>query len=264
MSKMLLRRLDDYQSWQVSFAGASVLIDPWLTSEPITGSFDRQHTEGFISQKEIASERGIIAAILLCTSVNDHLRAETLKAMKDVPVHGNSKAAKAARAVGCTSTHAHQVGETFLVDCPEGGTISIAVTKTGLPLGLIAVGFLLEAFDGDHISCGRLWIEPHQPTTATAHVLKQVDVVVFPTQSVLAVVMPVTAGSRKTAKATLASRAHTLVPTSTNPRRDMRLWQKMAYYVTGSNAAVQRGLAASNTQLVALRTGDWLEVKVGR
>jgi L-ascorbate metabolism protein UlaG (beta-lactamase superfamily) len=137
---MLLRRLDDYQSWQISYAGTSILIDPWLTPEPIRGAFDRQHPAGFTSLRDLQLESGSIGAIVLCTSVNDHLRAETLKLISDVPVHGNLKAAKAARAAGCTSTHAHEVGETFVVVCTEGGEIRVTVTKTGLPLGLIAVG----------------------------------------------------------------------------------------------------------------------------
>jgi L-ascorbate metabolism protein UlaG (beta-lactamase superfamily) len=94
---MLLRRLDDYQSWQISFAGTSILVDPWLTPEPIRGAFDRQHPAGFTSLRDLQLESGSIGAIVLCTSVNDHLRAETLKLMSDIPVHGNLKAAKAAR-----------------------------------------------------------------------------------------------------------------------------------------------------------------------
>ena len=55
---MLLRRLDDYQSWQISFAGTSILVDPWLTPEPIRGAFDRQHPAGFTSLRDLQLESG--------------------------------------------------------------------------------------------------------------------------------------------------------------------------------------------------------------
>jgi L-ascorbate metabolism protein UlaG (beta-lactamase superfamily) len=261
---MLLRRLDDYQSWQISYAGTSILIDPWLTPEPIRGAFDRQHPAGFTSLRDLQLESGSIGAIVLCTSVNDHLRAETLKLMSDVPVHGNLKAAKAASAVGCTSTHAHQIGDTFTVACSEGGEIRITVTQTGLPLGLIAVGYLFEAIDAENNSAGRVWIEPHQPTKETAQLLGNVDVAVLPTQSVVAVVLPVTAGPKKSAQAAKVANARALVATATQPRRDMKLWQKALYYVNGSNAHAHNQLVGTNTQFIELRTGDWLDVKSGR
>ena len=261
---MLLRRLDDYQSWQISFAGTSLLIDPWLTPEPISGGFDRRHTPGFVSWRDLQLESGSIGAVALCTSVNDHLRSETLQLLADVPVHGNLKAAKAARAAGCTSTHAHQVGDIFELPCTEGGRIVVTVTQTGLPLGLIAVGYLVEAFDKDDVSGGRVWIEPHQPTTSTARLLDHVDVAVLPTQSVVAVVLPVTAGPKKSVAAAKSVQARAFVPTATQPRRDMSLWQKALYYVTGSNAATQRRLAGSKTEFIELRTGDWLDVQSSR
>lgn len=261
---MLLRRLDDYQSWQISFAGTSILVDPWLTPEPISGAFDRLHPAGFTSLRDLQLESGSIGAIVLCTSVNDHLRAETLKLLSDTPVHGNLKAAKAARAVGCSSTHAHQVGDSFAVSCNEGGEIRVTVTQTGLPLGLIAVGYLFEAFDDDQNSAGRVWIEPHQPTRATAEKLSHVDVAVLPTQSVLAVVLPVTAGPKKSSQAARLANARALVPTATQPQRDMKLWQKALYYVSGSNAHAHNQLVGSETQFIELRTGDWLDVKSGR
>lgn len=261
---MLLRRLDDYQSWQISFAGTSILVDPWLTPEPIRGAFDRQHPAGFTSLRDLQLESGSIGAIVLCTSVNDHLRSETLKLMSDVPVHGNLKAAKAARAAGCTSTHAHQVGDTFTIDCSEGGEVRVTVTQTGLPLGLIAIGYLFEAIDPENNSAGRVWIEPHQPTKATAQLLGNVDVAVLPTQSVVAVVLPVTAGPKKSAKAAKIANARALVATATQPQRDMRLWQKALYYVAGGNAQTHNQLVGSQTQFIELRTGDWLDVKSGR
>lgn len=261
---MLLRRLDDYQSWQISFAGTSILVDPWLTPEPIRGAFDRQHPAGFTSLRDLQLESGSIGAIVLCTSVNDHLRAETLKLLSDTPVHGNLKAAKAARASGCTSTHAHEVGESFTVACSEGGEIRVTITQTGLPLGLIAVGYLFEAFDDEKNSAGRVWIEPHQPTKATAEGLGRVDVAVLPTQSVVAVVLPVTAGPKKSAQAAKLANARALVATATQPQRDMRIWQKALYYVNGSNAHAHNQLVGTNTQFIELRTGDWLDVKSGR
>ncbi len=263
---MLLRRLDDYQSWQVQFGGSSLLIDPWLDDQPITGSFDRRHGIAFTTRSDLVRENSTIAGILLCTSVNDHVRPETLRALPDVAVHGNVKAAKAARSIGSTSTHVRRPGESFDVACREGGTLRVTATKCGLPLGAIATGWLIEALDVDGGDGGRLWIEPHQPTVETAKWVARrgpVDVVVFPTQSVMAVVLPVTAGPKRSAAAALACGARALVPTATDPRRDMSWWQKSLYFVSGGDAGTARRIAG-RAELVHLRTGDWLDVRSGR
>jgi len=263
---MLLRRLDDYQSWQVQHAGSSVLIDPWLTDHPISGAFDRRHGEGFTTHADLVRENSDIAAVLLCTSVDDHLRPDTLRLLADVPVHSNLKAAKAARAAGSPDTHVRVPGESFDIACREGGVLRVTSTKCGLPLGLIASGWVIEALDADGADRGRIWIEPHQPTEAVAREIARrgpVDVAVLPTQSVLAVVLPVTAGPARSAKATRASGARALVPTATDPRRDMTWWQKGLYFVSGGDVRTVRELHGS-AELIHLRTGDWLDVRSGR
>jgi hypothetical protein len=94
--------------------------------------------------------------------------------------------------------------------------------------------------------------------------LGTVDVAVLPTQSVVAVVLPVTAGPKKSAQAARLANARALVATATQPQRDMKLWQKALYYVNGSNAHAHNQLVGTNTQFIELRTGDWLDVKSGR
>ena len=93
---MFLRRLDDYQSWQVIHRGTSILIDPWLTSDAISGVFNRVHGDGFVTWDDLQREAGTISAVILCTSVDDHLRPDTLSHFGDVPIWGPVKAAKAA------------------------------------------------------------------------------------------------------------------------------------------------------------------------
>lgn len=263
---MLLRRLDDYQSWQIQFAGTSVLIDPWLDDEPIAGAFDRRHGRGYTAHSELVRENSTIAAVLLCTSVNDHLRPTTLHLLGDLPVHGNLKSAKAARDIGCSNTHVIAPGTSFDVNCREGGTLRISGTKCGLPLGLIAQGWLIEALDVHGEDRGRIWIEPHQPTVDTARWVASrgpVDVAVLPTQSVVAVVLPVTAGPKRTATAATTAGARAVVPTATDPRRDMRWWQKLLYFVSGGDETTRRHLHG-RCELIALLTGDWLDVRSGR
>jgi L-ascorbate metabolism protein UlaG (beta-lactamase superfamily) len=263
---MLLRRLDDYQSWQVQYSGSSVLIDPWLTEHPISGAFDRRHGTGFTTHADLVRENAEIAAVLLCTSVDDHLRPESLQLLADVPVHSNLKAAKAARATGCTDTNVHAPGASFDIPCREGGMLRVTATKCGLPLGLIATGWVIEALDDDGNDHGRVWIEPHQPTIDVARGVAErgpVDVAVLPTQSVLAVVLPVTAGPKRSALAARACRARALVPTATDPRRDMRWWQKAIYVVAGGDDRTRRELRGG-AELIPLRTGDWLDVRSGR
>ena len=260
---MLLRRLDDYQSWQVSWRGGSLLVDPWLTAEPITGAFDRRHPAGFTTLDDLRREAGRIVGVVLCTAVNDHTRPDTLASLVDVPVHGPAPAVKIARANGCPSTHVARVGKSFEFDCPEGGRIRVTPTKPGLPLGLIAHGYVIEALDENETIAGRIWLEPHQPTMRVAEAIGRIDVAVLPTSSVTAVVLPVTAGLARSARAAAACGARAIVPTATDPRRDMKLWQKAIYFVSNGSRAIKTKLK-NNKQLIELRPGDWLDVASGR
>lgn len=260
---MIIRRLDDYQGWQIQYAGTSLLIDPWLTDDPISGAFDRQHPQGFITLADLLQESAAIGAVLLCTSVNDHLHRATLQQLTGIPVHGPVKAVKIARSLGCTDTHRHQPGDTFSLPAPEGGSLKVTVTRTGLPLGLIAVGYLIDALDSEGQRRGRVWIEPHQPTIKAARQCQPVDVALLPTQAVTAVILPVTAGPRRTAAAARAAEAHTVIPTATDPRRDMRWWQRVLYIVTGSTRRTYERVADTDTQVIELSTGDWFDTAKG-
>lgn len=260
---MIIRRLDDYQGWQIQYAGTSLLIDPWLTDDPIRGAFDRQHPSGFITLADLRKESTAIGAVLLCTSVNDHLHTETLRQLTDIPIHGPVKAVKIARSLGCTDTHRHQPGDTFSLHAPEGGSFTVTVTRTGLPLGLIAVGYQIDALDADGQHRGRVWIEPHQPTIKAAQQCHPVDVALLPTQAVTAVLLPVTAGPRRTAAAAKAAKVRTVIPTATDPRRDMRWWQRVLYIVTGNTRRTYERVADTDTQVIELSTGDWLDTSKG-
>jgi len=256
---MLLHRLDDYQSWRVVHRGTSLLIDPWLTPEPITGGFNRLHTDGFTTHADMKARSETVAAVLLCTSVNDHLRPETIGLFHSTPVHGPVKAAKIARNLGCSSTHANKPGDTFSYDCADGGRIVVTVTACGLPLAAIAHGYLIEGIEPDGTTAGRMWIEPHQPTVKVASRLAPIDAAVLPCQSVTAVVLPVTAGPKQSAASAIACSARAVVPTATNPRRDMAAWQKALYYVRGGVDRLQSRLAG-RAQVVELRPHEMLDL----
>ena len=260
---MFLRRLDDYQSWQIIHRGTSILIDPWLTSDAISGVFDRVHGDGFVTWDDLQREAGTISAVLLCTSVDDHVRPQSLARLSDVPVWGPVKAAKSARAAGCTSTHVARVGTSFELEAPEGGSLRITPTRSGLPLGLIAQGYLVEGLDADQSIVGRIWIEPHQPTTRVARAVAPIDVAILPTVSVFALGLPVTSGLRRTAAASAACSARAIVPTATDPRRDMTRWQKSIYF-TGRGPRKLRRRLVGTRRLVELRPRDWLDVTSGR
>ena len=257
---MIVRRLDDYQSWQIQFGGTSILIDPWLTADPVSGSFDRRHPTGFTTLADLQRENATIGAVLLCTAVNDHLHPATMRELASIPVHGPVKAVKAARSLGCTSTHRCAPGDTMSVPAPEGGSLEILVTRTGLPLGLIAVGYVIDAVDASGERRGRVWIEPHQPTIETAKGVAPVDVALLPTQAVTAVILPVTAGPRRSIEAASAAGAHTVIPTATDPRRDMTWWQRLLYIVTGSTRRAYELAGPTETQVIELETGDWFDV----
>ena len=268
---MQLVRLDDYQSWQIRFGGSTVLVDPWLTNDPVTGAIRRLHREGFTTLAEITptddvraegtSTRSTFAGVLLCTAEPDHFHADTLKLLADVPIHGTLASAKAARSIGCTSTHAHRVGDTFDITCADSSTLRITVTPTGAPLDRVAHGFVIDAIDSHGSSRGRIWIDGHRPLLSVADDIAPVDVAVLPTQSVMAVVIPVTSGPRRVARVALACGAQTLVPTATDPRRDMTWWQRCLYVVRGGTRSVAALLAGSHVQVADLEPGEAFDVR---
>ena len=237
---LVLRRLDDYQSWQITWQGTALLIDPWLTEHPIRGSFDRVHGPGYATWDDLAQQD--IAAVLLCTGVNDHARPESLSLLPDIPVLGPRGAAAVARRAGCQQVSAVRVGEQHTFQCRQGGTLTVTVTRTGFPLGLIAVGYVIEARDSMGAVRGRLWLDPHLPRARQARAARPIDVALLPCHGVMAVVMPVTLGPRGTARVARAAQSASVVPTATDPRRDMSAWQRVVYRVGGGVGATAEQL----------------------
>ena len=227
---MHLRRLDDYQGWQVCHAGSSIVIDPWLVDEPIGGAFDRMYT-GSVSVEDVLSGSDAAVAVALCTSVNDHARPLTLAALSHLPVLGPAAATRVARHAGATHTRTMRRGDVAAFPCRQGGHLVITATRTGLPLGLIAVGYAIDARDEAGALVGRVWIEPHQPLPSVARSLAPVDIALLPAESVTALVLPVTAGLATSQRAAAAAQAAILVPTATDPGRDMTGWQRAVYRV---------------------------------
>ena len=263
---MQLRRLDDYQSWEISHQGSVILIDPWLTAEPISGSFAREHSPGFLTIDDVAPPPVTLEAVLLCTSVNDHTRPASLRAIAATApattVLGPRAAVRIARRAGLQHGQPVRPGDRHQWRTSAGSLLQVTVTRAGLPLGLIAVGYLIEAFEAPAngtaqpgTPCGRVWIEPHQPTARVAARLAPVDIAILPSESVTAVIMPVTAGPKATSRAVQAASARILVPTATNPRRDMTSWQRLAYRVAGSEQGLQSRLGPQTT-LRSMTTGD--------
>lgn len=262
---MQLRRLDDYQGWRLSFGGTALLVDPWLDAHPITGAFERHRRPGAATWSDLAADGVEVAGVLLCAPFNDHLRAETLRTRPDLPVYGNALSARAARRAGWSTVSAYRVGEGFDVVCRDGGLLRVTATRCGLPLGLVANGWLIEALDPRGADAGRVWIEPHVPTVATAVGIAArgpLDVAVVPTHGVVAGLLPVTAGPSQVSAAALAAGVRSLVPTATDPRRDMSTWQRTVYAVWGGTSATADRLA-STTRLVALQPGEHLVVREG-
>lgn len=247
------RRLDDYQSWQITWRGTSLLIDPWLTDDPIAGSFNRRHGSGFLSWDDLVGQD--IAAVLLCTGVSDHARPESLALLRHLPVLGPSRAAAVARGAGCERASVVHVGDRFSFACPSGGTLEVLVTRTGFPLGLIAVGYVIEARDASGAVNGRLWVDPHLPRARQARSVYPIDVALLPCHGVSAVVMPVTIGPRGAAAVARTSGAGTVIPTATDPRRDMNRWQRLLYRVTGGTESTRERLETGIT-LQSLSAGQ--------
>jgi L-ascorbate metabolism protein UlaG (beta-lactamase superfamily) len=255
---MILRRLDDYQGWQVLHRGRSLLIDPWLTAEPIRGIFDRVHPPGFVTFGMLRDDRAELSAVLLCSGVNDHLRPETIELLSEVPVYGPPAAAKAARALGASAT-VRRPGDVLEIACAEGSRLRVTALRTGRALSPVAIAYSIEAFDGEQI-LGRIWIDPHLPTAAIARHLAPVSLALLPTEAVRAGLLTVTAGPRRSAEAAAAARARVVVPTATDPSRDMTTWQRRLLRVTGGVADLRSRLADTPTELVVLGPAAELEI----
>ena len=229
---MQLTRLDDYQSWLLSNGDLNVLIDPWLTSERISGGFDRVHESNFTSINELPT----INAVVLCTHVEDHCRPASLALLSaDIPVHGPRAAVKVARKVGMTSTHAHDVGDTFVIG-EENNAIDVTVVRTGWPLSLFAYAYVFH----DRKSGKRLFLDAHLPSRRLSRGAERVDAFLAPVRGVRAVVIPATSGPSRVARTAKSLGATTIIPTSLDPRRDMNWWQRLVYLSWGGTQALQK------------------------
>ena len=234
------------------------MIDPWLTAEPIRGVFDRAHPPGFVTFGMLQDGRAELSAVLLCSGVSDHLRPETIELLSEVPVYGPPAAAKAARALGASAT-VRRPGDVLEIACPEGGGLRVTALRTGLALSPVAIAYSIEAFDGERI-LGRIWIDPHLPTAALARRLAPISLALVPTEEVLAGFLTVTAGPRRSAEAAVAAQAQVIVPTATDPGRDMTTWQRRLLRVRGGIAELRSSLADTSTEIVLLGPAAELEI----
>lgn len=228
---MQLTRLDDYQSWMLTHGSTTVLIDPWLTSSVLTGGFNRDHTTSFTPFASLPP----VTSVVLCTDVADHCRPDTLALLDpSTPVHGTPKAARAARRVGMSSTHAHRPGDSFVVG--EGSDqLSFRVHRTGFPLSVVAVAYEIRASSGSSI-----FIDPHLPSARRLRGKVTAETFVAPVKGVVAGPLPATAGPGRVARAARALGSTKLVPTALDPRRDWNAWQKCVFGVWGGVDSMRR------------------------
>ncbi len=236
---MQFTRLDDYQSWLLTHGSTHVLIDPWLTSTVLTGGFNRNHSTGFTPIDAIPTP----TAVVLCTDIADHCRPETLALLPlSTPTHGPAKAVKVARRAGLESTHAHGVGESFVVG--EGtSALEFRVVRTGFPLNFVAVAYVISPLSGNGPT---VFFDPHLPSARSAKQVKSADVFVAPVKGVVAGPLPATAGPGRVARAARALGARTIIPTALEPRRDWNWWQKIVFGVWGSADVLQRRVGSAS------------------
>ncbi len=228
---MRLQRLDDYQTWLLTHGSTALVIDPWLSATILKGSFNRNHLSNFTPIDQLPKLDGVV----LCTHVTDHCRVESLGLLDPaIPVHGTTRAAKAARNIGMTITHAHKPGDTFTIGNGDDA-LKFEVVRTGWPLSLLALAFVIEPVTGGR----RVYFDPHLPSSKLASLVGRADVLVAPVRGVRAVIIPATAGAKRVVNSARALGATVIVPTALDPKRDMSWWQRFAYRGWGSAATVQ-------------------------
>ena len=78
-----LRRLNMDSSWALTWAGSTILIDPWLVGSEVDG-FSWFNEQWHATPPVAIDDIGAYQSILISQSYSDHLHAETLKVLQKV------------------------------------------------------------------------------------------------------------------------------------------------------------------------------------
>lgn len=252
---MELSRLDDYQSWLVEAGGRRVAIDPWLTGEIVVGRrwlYRRRH-----GRPPVYAPASLppLDALLVSAPFEDHLAAETLRALAPaLPVIASPAACPALRALGFRDVRPLAPGERAVV----GDGFAITSVRPGFPYRTASIGFVLE----DAAADVRAYLETHvTDLPSLAPWRDRLDALIAPTESVRLLGIQYSMGPARVLRNLAALRPRVFVPTGDAPRAASGLLPRLLTYA-GSIDELTRGAAQAGlaTRIVPLAPGESLRL----
>jgi L-ascorbate metabolism protein UlaG (beta-lactamase superfamily) len=249
---MLLRRLDDYQSWAWEFGAAGrILVDPWLTDEmslaPGHWLFGRRR----MAPQPVTSWLPV-AALVLTSHFSDHLHPKTLQQVpRDTPCFAPPAAAAHLRKLGFLRVQRMTAGDRFeLVD----GVMLTAVAPA-FPFARSAVGYLVE-----HRGA-KLYFETHAIDVHRVEaVIGRLDVLVAPVQGVRVAGVPFTMSPARALAAAKRLKPSVWVPTGIDPQLAHGLFSATLLFYRGAVKSFAAALAETPTRWVQPAVGESVDV----
>ena len=90
---LTLRRLNMDSSWALSWAGTTILIDPWLIGSEVDG-FSWFNEQWHVTSPVLVDSIGEYQAILISQAYSDHCHQQTLKELQTVPFFATPSASR--------------------------------------------------------------------------------------------------------------------------------------------------------------------------
>ncbi len=252
---MLIRRLDDYQSWMIQVAGKKVVIDPWLRAElvlpPGRWMFARRRPLPGTGPEEIRDAD----ALVLTAPFGDHFDPETLAVLpRNVPVFANTATAKRARALGFTN-----------VAIMADGTRATPVA--GLEIEGVAPAFPYRGDSLGFVFTGgskRVYLETHVVDLRHKERLRHLDALIIPVQLARMFGVSLAMSPERARSVVEALAPARVIPTGTDPQTAEGFMQRWLLQFRGrvdEFGALLRQGAGNGATFVPLASGQTLSLE---
>lgn len=250
---MLIRRLDDYQSWMIEVGDKRVAIDPWLREElilpPGPWMFARRRPLPMGGPEAVRD----VDALVLSAPFGDHCDEQTLSVLsRDVPVFANQAAAKRARGFGFRNIEIMKDGARV---SPFDG-LTLEGIAPGFPYHKDSLGFVFEADEK------RAYLETHLVDLRHKHRLGQLDALIIPVQGARFLGLPLAMSPERAVRTVLELAPTRVIPTGTDPQIATGLMQRLLLWFRGDVQGFGSLLreASVKAEYLALSPGDAVQL----
>lgn len=254
---MLIRRLDDYQSWMIEVGAKRVAIDPWLREElvlpPGAWMFARRRPLPAGGPTTIRD----VDALLLSAPFGDHCDVQTLDVLnREVPVFTNSAAAKVLKKQGFARIEVIKDGDRVQ---PVRG-LSVEGVAPGFPYHKDSLGFLFEA------GGKRAYLETHLVDLRHKARLSGLDALIIPVQSAKFLGLPLAMSPERALRTVLELSPARVIPTGTDPQIATGLMQRLLLWFRGDvqSFGPLLGQAGARAAYLPLAPGETVQLDAGR